>query len=552
MHGNSGTLRPGRPHFGQARKGRFRDRLRCGSGIALRAASAALIAGTASAADWSVDWPAESWNPAAVADDVVLPMPCGGAMAFRRIDTTVGPNWLADEQVQLGNSGIAGQEHSESVIRDSVAGALAADGNPDHRYYLLGKYEVTRDQYRAVTEATCPQRDDEGTLPAEGMSLLAAMTFAERYTGWLYENAPQALIALGEGSFLRLPTEEEWEFAARGGLAVTEAVRRQKLPPMTGALEEYVWYSGHKSCDGATQPIGLLQPNPLGLHDILGNVQELVSDPYRLRTRARAHGQAGGGTARGGSCLIGETRVRTAARDEVPPFDPRSGRPAGKPFTGLRLVLGAPILTGQSRISRINEDWRAFGETRVQIDAGQDPIESLGTIAAAEEEEPVREAIEEAIRRFEAEMEARNAVEAQSARLTLTAGMMMVRDHILENDNLRRMRGAIALNSGDNKVDPAVVSRAEERLALTQDLLLTALVHAAENFSEAQIDIALRLVQEDNAQRLRHASERTRTTTEGMLQLFAGFTRQYRARSDIEPQVFYAEIENYYQTIRPR
>ena len=72
-------------------------------------------------------------------------------------------------------------------------------------------------------------------------------------------------------------------------------------------------------------------------------------------------------TARGGSCLTAEARVRTAERDEVALFDPETGRPAGKPFTGLRLAVGAPILIGQDRIEKINEDWRAFGETRLQI-----------------------------------------------------------------------------------------------------------------------------------------------------------------------------------------
>lgn len=506
-------------------------------------------AGSAQAAEPT--WPADFWNPVQTEGDVILPAPCGGAMAFRRIDTTVPGNWLADETLQLGNSEITGQEHSESILRDSIAGPLSLTGAPEARFYLLGKYEVTADQYAAVMDPACPEPGDAGSVPAEGMSWFDAQGFTARYTEWLYANARDALeAAAGTQAFVRLPTEEEWEFAARGGLAVAEAVQRQRLFPMDGPLEEYVWFAGFKSCDGALQPVGLLGPNPLGLHDVLGNAQEMTADLYRLRTRARAHGQVGGVTARGGSCLTAEARVRTAERDEVALFDPETGRPAGKPFTGLRLAVGAPILIGQDRIEKINEDWRAFGETRLQIDPAQDPIEALGDVAQAQDSPEARDAILAAVQSFEAEMERRNAIEAKSAKSVVLSGMLMIRDYLIELDNISRIQEVLAVGA-DPGVE-AAMRRANERLNLTRDVFLTALVHATDDFDQATLDAAEEIIRKENDLRLRAASERTRASTERMLAMFGVFTRSYRARTDTDPSEFYQIIEKYYAELTGR
>src|SRR5262249_41123584 len=66
----------------------------------------------------------------------------------------------------------------------------------------------------------------------------------------------------------RLPTEKEWEYAARAG---TTGARY-------GALDAIAWYTGNSS--GTTHPVGLKQPNAFGLYDMLGNVSEWMSDNH--------------------------------------------------------------------------------------------------------------------------------------------------------------------------------------------------------------------------------------------------------------------------------
>lgn len=491
------------------------------------------------------DWPDYDWNPQPMDDDVILPMPCGGAMAFRRVETPAQPNWLADTGLQMGNNDITGQEHSESLLPENVVGGLTASG-PEARFYLIAKYELSRRQYDAVMAASCPKDSDEASLPIEGISWLDAQTVAARYTEWLYGHAADVMAErAGPGAFLRLPSEEEWEFAARGGLAVTDAVRRKKTFPLDGPVEDYIWFAGFKSCDGMVQPIGILKPNPLGLFDILGNVQEFTGDMYRLRTRDRQHGQVGGVVARGGSCLTDEMRIRSSDRDEVVITDAQTGAARGKSFTGIRLVVGAPILTSPERINAIHDDWARAGQMRIALDPGQDPIEALGVIAEAEENPQIRDALENARDLFDREMARRNAIESRSAGSVAQAGLLAVRDYIRGLEDIDRVRLVVA-EAPDDPVVRDWGQRTAERLKITENMLLASIVHAAEDFDGDTFDAAIRIIAKENEARLADMAPRTRETTETMLEMFAGFVRNYRGASDTDPQVYLDQIADYY------
>ena len=309
-----------------------------------------------------------------------------------------------------------------------------------------------------------------------------------------------------------------------------------------GPLEDYVWFAGFKSCDGKVQSIGVLKQNPLGFFDILGNVQELTAGLYRLRTREQLHGQAGGLVARGGSCLTAEARMRSSDRDEIAPYDDKTGAPRGKVFTGLRLAFGAPILSSAERISTINEDWRVSGEMRLPLEPGQDPVEALGIIAEAEPDARVRDALLNARDLFQREMTQRNAVEGRSAASVAQGGMLAVRSYLLALQDLANSRELLASNPDDRDFRD-YVARAEERRQLTENVLLAGIVHAAEDFSDQTYSAAAHVVAQENEARLAGMRARTRVSTMRMHDLFGQFVGTYRKHPDTDPQEFLNQIE---------
>lgn len=149
--------------------------------------------------------------------------------------------------------------------------------------FYLGKTEVTFDEYDAYTKATGKDAAPSGDWGRGNTPVFMVNWFdAVNYCNWLsnkenlskyykVDGANVSIIDTAKG--YRLPTEAEWEFAARGG-------SKTKGTFFAGGntIGEVGWYVDN--ADGRTHPVATKVPNELGLYDMTGNVWEWVWDYY--------------------------------------------------------------------------------------------------------------------------------------------------------------------------------------------------------------------------------------------------------------------------------
>lgn len=421
-------------------------------------------------------WPAELYNPAPAQDDVVLPMPCGGAMAFREVRMPDnGP--LNDYAITLGGADDA-VGYSEHPRPAYIAASFEADGR--ERYYLIGKYEVTRLQYEALGEP-CPPTAAEKRLPKAEIGWFEAVAFTDRFNLWLRRNAMDKLPRAGpEAGFVRLPTEEEWEFAARGGLKVAASVFAERLFPMPEGLSRYVWFEGTQSANGKPQFIGLLKPNPLGIHDILGNLDEIVLEPYRLNRLDRLHGQPGGFVLKGGNFLIPEADMRNAYRVEVPYYkkaDPRQSK-----TTGFRVVMVAPVLSSGERIKAVKEAWSQLGSAAppaaqaqapgtLDEQALEDPVQELGAIAEAAADPNMKKRLLGVQNTLKVSLQDRNDKLALAAKAALRLGTFLCRKVASDAVAVQKLEGIVGERASGSLAKDPLTEKLRNQLKADREVL---------------------------------------------------------------------------------
>ena len=293
-------------------------------------------------------WPQRFYNPQPLIDDVELPMPCGGTMMLRRID--VLREGAGSRRIVVGGRDPRFQ-YAEASREEFVEGAFTDRGDPKRRYFFMAKYEITELQHAALN-GDCRTPTRESMKPAVRVTWFDAVQAAQRYTEWLLQNARDKLPREGNAhGFLRLPTEAEWEFAARGGNEVTPAQFEAATFPMADGIERYVWFRSTRSSNSELQIVGALQPNPLGLHDMLGNADEIILESFRLYRAGGARGQSGGYVVKGGNYQTPETDIRSAYRQEIAPFDDQG--PRRVPTVSYRLALVAAVIPSRERLEEL-------------------------------------------------------------------------------------------------------------------------------------------------------------------------------------------------------
>jgi formylglycine-generating enzyme required for sulfatase activity len=134
---------------------------------------------------------------------------------------------------------------------------------PPHRVgvspFAIGKYQVTQAQWKAVM-GNNPSKFQGDALPVERVSWEEAKAFCEKLSEMT-------------GNEYRLPTEAEWEYAARAGSTGEYCFGDDER-----LLGDYAWY--RENSDKKTHPVGQKTPNAFGLYDMHGNVWEWCSDWY--------------------------------------------------------------------------------------------------------------------------------------------------------------------------------------------------------------------------------------------------------------------------------
>ncbi len=170
--------------------------------------------------------------------------------------------------------------------------------------FLVGKHEVTRGEWKAVMGSD-PSRDrcDGDDCPVDGVSWADVQEFLARLNG-----------RSARGGF-RLPTEAEWEYAARSG---------GKRERYSGGEDvgRVAWFA--ENSGRGNHPVGTRAPNGLGIHDMSGNVWEWTNDWYGVDYYARSprDNPTGPGAPTGpnvdhvirGGCRTGEAANERTAR----------------------------------------------------------------------------------------------------------------------------------------------------------------------------------------------------------------------------------------------
>ena len=183
--------------------------------------------------------------------------------------------------------------------------------------YAIGKTEVTQALWKAVMGSNPSKFKGDDNLPVESVNWHDCQDFISKLNQLT-------------GKQFRLPTEAEWEYAARGG-------NRSKGYKYSGNndIDAVAWYGGNSG--DKTHPVGTKHPNELGIYDMSGNVLEWCQDwygGYSSSSETNPTGASSGSDrmGRGGSFFRNAGGCRTTDRGNTSPYSRFSS-------LGLRLVL---------------------------------------------------------------------------------------------------------------------------------------------------------------------------------------------------------------------
>jgi hypothetical protein len=364
--------------------------------------------------------PQDAWNPKPAEGDFTVPLPCELSMAFRPVFIPE-KGYLGELEGYFGSELQSANDETQSFSRRHkvyVGSPLSVDNLPEayratasamkaklssdsdsRQLYLVGKYEVTVAQYDAIMKEGCPFDGKTAALPVTGVTWYDAQLFSERLMSWILQYYPDALPAMTDDArivgIIRLPTEDEWEYAARGGHMVNrDTMNSMDFFPME--LGEEASDYGLYYDEGAPPPTapgraGRRKPNPAGLYDTVGNASEMTMDAYKITVGSRLHGSAGGFVQKGGSFRTAYFKAVPGAREELP-FFYRSG-PVKSDDMGFRLVISSVNGGSIRRINELSEELSRASATDTTLIAA-DPLKTVDSLIQSAESEPEKQALQ--------------------------------------------------------------------------------------------------------------------------------------------------------------
>lgn len=233
--------------------------------------------------------------------------------------------YLSDETITVNGvsfvmKGVQGGVFTMGATSEQ-SGEAYSNEKPIHRVaissFRIGQTEITQRLWQAVMGNSPSSYKGDGNLPVECVSWNDCQTFISRLNSMT-------------GRHFRLPTEAEWEYAARGG-------NRSRGYKYAGSnnIGSVAWYTDNSG--NATHDVGTKQPNELGLYDMSGNVGEWCQDWYGSyssfgQTNPQGASSNSERVYRGGGWLSSAGNCRVSIRYSLTP-DYRSFN------LGLRLAL---------------------------------------------------------------------------------------------------------------------------------------------------------------------------------------------------------------------